>query len=56
MNVYFHSFSAFLHMGHYAAYVWPAYAIGLLLLLIPVFLVRRHLKSIKTIKSEAVDA
>jgi len=27
MSVAFHSVSSFLHMGGYADYVWPAYAI-----------------------------
>lgn len=33
MTSYFPSFSAFLHMGGYASYVWSAYGIALLILL-----------------------
>jgi heme exporter protein CcmD len=31
---YFHSFLALLRMGHYADYVWPAYGIALIILVI----------------------
>lgn len=32
--VYFHSFSLFFHMGGYAAYVWPAFGIAIVILFV----------------------
>lgn len=41
---YFTSLSAFLHMGGYADYVWPAYAIVIIILGINLFLSISKLK------------
>jgi len=48
----FTSFSAFIHMGGYAGYVWPAFAIAILLLLVNSMVARKRLrKLIKTLRS-----
>lgn len=44
---YFTSWHAFIHMGGYAAYVWPAYTIVFSVLGINLFFSKRKLKKIK---------
>ncbi|HEX2666922.1 MAG TPA: heme exporter protein CcmD [Gammaproteobacteria bacterium] len=41
------SFNEFLTMGGYAAYVWPAYAIAAVVVLVNLFAPGRRLKRIK---------
>jgi len=56
---YFSSFSAFFHMGGYAAYVWPAYALVMLTLCVNGLLasmrLRRLLRHLKCKKIESED-
>lgn len=40
---YFHSFHAFLNMGGYAAFVWPAYAVTLAVMGLNIFWAKRLL-------------
>ena len=45
MTTGFDSFSNFIHMGGYAAYVWPAFAITLVVLVANIIIpARRHKK------------
>lgn len=49
--MFFNSFSSFIHMGGYAAYVWPAFSIAMLLMFVNSFLVRKRLrKMIKNLR------
>lgn len=44
MTPYFHSISAFFHMGGYADYVWPAYALVFVVLVSLLLHAKRGLK------------
>ena len=48
MTTGFTSFSNFIHMGGYAVYVWPAFAITLIVLVINIIIpARSHRKLLK---------
>jgi heme exporter protein D len=44
MMIQFHSMAQFLAMGKYAAYVWPAYGVTLVVVVLNVIWARRLLK------------
>ena len=56
IHTYFSSLSELIRMGHYAEYVWPAYAIVITVLIIKHRIsVRQNKRLLKMLRSEYAD-
>lgn len=45
--MYFHSFADFIHMGGHAFYVWTAYGITLVMIVVHIVMIRRRHRQVR---------